>query len=96
MLSEFGGYGLRLAGHAFNMDKLFGYRVYKTEEKFVAALEKLYTRRLVRAINRGLCATVYTEVTDVEDEVNGLLTYDRKVMKISVEKMRELNSHIKL
>jgi len=96
VLSEFGGYGLRLAGHAFNMDKLFGYRVYKTEEKFVAALEKLYTRRLVRAINRGLCATVYTEVTDVEDEVNGLLTYDRKVMKISVEKMRELNSHIKL
>lgn len=95
-LTEFGGYGLRLAGHAFNMDRLFGYRVYKTEETFVAALEKLYTKRLVRAINRGLCATVYTEVSDVEDEVNGLLTYDRKVAKISVEKMKELNSYIKL
>lgn len=96
VLSEFGGYGLRIPGHAFNMDKLFGYRVYKNVESFGNALEKLYLNRVVKAIDKGLCATVYTEVSDVEDEVNGLLSYDRKVVKIDVDRMREINSHIKL
>ena len=78
------------------MDKLFGYRVYKNIESFGDALEKLYLNRVVKAIDRGLCATVYTEVSDVEDEVNGLLSYDRKVVKIDVDRMREINSRIKL
>ncbi len=96
VLSEFGGYGLRIPGHAFNMDKLFGYRVYKNLESFGNALEKLYKNRVLKAIDRGLCATVYTEVSDVEDEVNGLLSYDRRVVKIDIERMKEINSHIKL
>lgn len=96
VLSEFGGYGLRIPGHAFNMDKLFGYRVYRNKESFGKAMARLFGHRVRKAIDRGLCATVYTEVSDVEDEVNGLLTYDRRVTKIDVERMRELNSRIKL
>ena len=90
VLSEFGGYNLRVAGHAFNR-KDFGYRRFRTAEEFGFALQDLYVRQIIPAKAQGLSATVYTQLSDVEDELNGLVTYDRAVVKMDVEAMRALN-----
>ena len=96
VLSEFGGYSLKVDGHMFNTEKFFGYRKYSDREKFNRDLYKLFAGRVKKAIKRGLSATVYTEVSDVEDELNGLLTYDRRVVKTDVEALKKINDTIKL
>ncbi|MCR4660809.1 MAG: glycoside hydrolase family 2 [Clostridia bacterium] len=93
-LTEFGGYSLKVDGHMFNTDKFFGYRKYYDKEKYAEAIEKLFTKLAKLIHTKGLSATVYTEVSDVEDECNGLLTYDRKVLKIDKEFMKKLNSKL--
>ena len=90
VLSEFGGYSHRVEGHIFNLDKNYGYKSFKKADDYENALVSLYENEVIPAIDRGLCATVYTQVSDVEDETNGLLTYDRKVLKVSVLRMKEL------
>lgn len=95
VLSEFGGYSMKVNGHTFN-DKMFGYKVYKTKETLTKAYEKLFNNVIIPQIDKGLCATVYTQLTDVEDELNGLMTYDRAVVKIDVDKLRKINEKIKL
>ena len=90
VLSEFGGYALKLEGHAFNLDKTYGYRQYTDSAAFEQGLLDLYRNEILPAIGQGLCATVYTQVSDVEDETNGLLTYDRAVLKVDEAKMREM------
>ena len=50
-------------------------------------MDKLYRERILPAVEKGLCAAIYTQVSDVEDEINGLLTYDRKVCKVKPETM---------
>ena len=94
VLSEFGGYSLKLDGHVFNEDKEFGYKTFKTQEEYAAAVEKLYLTKLKPLIAKGLCACVYTQVSDVEEEINGLVTYDRKVVKMPVEQMQVINEQI--
>ena len=94
VLSEFGGYSCKIAGHAFNLDNTYGYRYFETKEAFADALEKLYRDEVIPMIDRGLCAAVLTQVSDVEDETNGLLTYDRKVLKVEPERMRALASEL--
>ncbi|WP_342022198.1 sugar-binding domain-containing protein [Arthrobacter citreus] len=91
VLSEYGGYSLRVPGHTFN-EKEFGYRRFKTRDALRQAYEKLHRRQIEPAVAQGLAATVYTQLTDVEDEVNGLLTYDRRVVKIDAGTVRELNA----
>lgn len=95
-LTEYGGFSMRPEGHAFNLDKLFGYRIYKSQEKFDAAIKHLFEERVAPAVKKGLSASIYTEVSDVEDEVNGLLSYDREVLKVSPEIMKAANEKIKL
>ena len=90
VLSEFGGYALKMEGHAFNLDKTYGYRQYTDREAFEQGLLDLYRGEILPAIGQGLCATVYTQVSDVEDETNGLLTYDRAVLKVDEVQMREM------
>lgn len=90
VLSEFGGYSHRVEGHIFNLDKNYGYKSFKNADDYENALVSLYENEVIPAIDRGLCATVYTQVSDVEDETNGLLTYDRKVLKVSALRMKEL------
>ena len=92
VLSEFGGYSCKIDGHSFNLDKTYGYSFYKTAAEFETALEKLYTCEVIPMIDRGLCATVLTQVSDVEDETNGLLTYDRRIIKVDPERMKKLSS----
>ena len=81
VLSEFGGYVYKVDGHIFNTENTYGYRTCTSQDVFMADLEKLYREKILPAVKRGLCAAVYTQVSDVEDEINGLLTYDRKVCK---------------
>ena len=94
-LTEFGGYSMQTKGHVFNTQKFFGYRKYSDPEKLWRAVRHLYLDRIKPLIaEKGLSALVYTEVSDVEDETNGLLTFDREVVKISVERLREMNRQI--
>ena len=87
VLSEFGGKTYKAEGHIFNPDKVYGYGGCETLEQLNEAVAKLYTEEILPCIGRGLCAAIYTQVSDVEDEINGLLTYDRKVEKLRPEGM---------
>ena len=90
VLSEFGGKTYKTPGHIFNPDKTYGYGGCDTLEALNEALVKLYTDEIIPCAKRGLCAAIYTQVSDVEDEINGLLTYDRKVEKIDPEKLQPI------
>jgi len=95
VLSEFGGYSCKIEGHAFNLDKTYGYSFFKTKEEFAQALKKLYREEIIPAIESGLSAAVLTQVSDVEDETNGLVTYDRAVVKADGEEMPALAAELK-
>ncbi len=92
-ISEFGGYNLRVAGHCWN-EADFGYKKLADAEALQSAYEALYDEQVLPNIPKGLCATVYTQLTDVEDELNGLMTYDRAVCKLPLEALRALNAAI--
>ena len=87
VLSEFGGKTYKAEGHVFNPDKSYGYGGCETLEALNDALVKLYTEEIIPNAKKGLCAAIYTQVSDVEDEINGLVTYDRKVEKVDPAKM---------
>ena len=92
-VTEFGGYSFALDGHTFT-DKIFGYKLFKDGAKFANALEKLYDTEVIPLIEtQGLCGAVYTQLTDVEDEINGLFTYDR-VLKTDGERIRKMNERL--
>ena len=87
-LSEFGGYSYKPENHVFNTEKTYGYRFFKEQAAFMDALERLYLDEIVPARDAGLCAAIYTQLSDVEDETNGLLSYDRAVCKADEARMR--------
>ena len=87
ILSEFGGKTCKVEGHVFNPDKIYGYGGYQTLAELNDAVEKLYREEVLPCIEKGLCAAIYTQLSDVEDEINGLLTYDREVCKLRPETM---------
>ena len=89
LLSEFGGYALKVPGHT--AEKSFGYRRYKTEGQLLSALKKLYLKRVLPLKAKGLCGCIYTQLSDVEGEINGLVTYDRAVVKVDKAAMCALN-----
>ncbi len=93
VLSEYGGYSLRIPGHTFN-DKEYGYRSFRTRAALKRAYRRLMLRQIEPVVARGLAAAVYTQLSDVEDEDNGLLTYDRAVLKIDAGTVRELNARL--
>lgn len=89
ILTEFGGYNCLVPGHSFN-DRDFGYKRLGDADKLRAALEELYSQQIAPAYEQGLAAAIYTQVSDVEDELNGLITYDRQVVKIPLETVRNI------
>lgn len=95
VLSEFGGFSMKVDGHTFN-NKMFGYKIYRSKETLTKAYARLYNNTIIPQIKDGLCAAVYTQLTDVEDELNGLMTYDRKVIKIDIETLKKINERVKL
>ena len=90
-LTEFGGYSLPVQNHIYNNDKLFGYKKYKEKRALEEALESLYKDKIVPNLHKGLSVLVYTQLSDVEDEVNGFLSYDREVLKVDKDLMKSLN-----
>lgn len=94
VLSEYGGYSMILDNHVWNKLKSFGYIMFKSKEKLSAAYKKLHEKQVIPLIKKGLCATVYTQVSDVEFEVNGIYTYDRKVLKLDENVIKEINSKL--
>ena len=88
ILSEFGGKTLRMEGHVFDTDRTYGYGGCKTAEELNKGLETLYLEEVLPCIRHGLCGAVYTQVSDVEEEINGLMTYDRRVIKPDIHRMQ--------
>ena len=87
VLSEFGGYVYKEPQHSHNLQKTYGYKIFKDRKTYAAALRDVCLKELVPLAEQGLCASVYTQVSDVEDETNGILTYDRKVCRLQKEEM---------
>jgi hypothetical protein len=101
VLGEYGGIGLALEGHLWNADKNWGYVQFKSSKEVTDEYVKYaddeyvkYAESLLKFIKSGFTAAVYTQTTDVEGEVNGLMTYDRKVIKIEEPRVREINRRI--
>lgn len=95
LLSEFGGFSKMTPGHMYNK-LLFGYRMYFSENHLTRGYEKIFEKRIIANIPKGLSATVFTQVSDVEGEVNGLMTYDRMVDKFNVARVKAINNRVKI
>jgi hypothetical protein len=92
VISEFGGYSLKIPDHVWDEDKKFGYRFYGTSEALTEAYLALLENELKPLIPQGLAAAIYTQATDVEIEINGFLTYDRKIEKMNGEQLRQAHA----
>ncbi len=90
VLSEFGGHACAIKNHQFHPGKSFGYRQCATPADLLSSILSLYQKRILPMVSKGLCAAIYTQISDVEDEVNGLLTYDRQIVKVDAAPMLEL------
>ena len=93
VMGEYGGIGLAIDGHLWMPDRNWGYIQFKNEEEVTDEYIK-YAKILMNLIQKGCSAAVYTQTTDVEVEVNGLMTYDRKKLKINKDKIRDANHAI--
>lgn len=82
VLSEYGGYACHIDNHS-SVERIYGYKKYDTPEELTKAYRRLIEKELFPLRERGLCGAVYTQVSDVEEEVNGLFTYDRKICKLT-------------
>lgn len=93
VLGEYGGIGMPLEGHLWQADKNWGYVQFKSSKEVTDEYVK-YGETLKTMIKAGFSGAVYTQTTDVEGEVNGLITYDRKVIKIDEARVRKINQEI--
>ncbi len=87
ILSEYGGFSYVPEGHVFDPAHAFGYAKCETREAFVRMLQDLFRNGLLPLVEKGLSAAVLTQLSDIEDETNGLLSYDRRVLKILPEEI---------
>ena len=95
VLSEFGGYSCKLDNHSFNLDNTYGYSKNNTMQEFEDKFITLYYEQVIpHILKEGLCALVYTQVSDVEDETNGLFTYDRQVLKVNEANIRAMSDSL--
>lgn len=90
ILSEFGGYAYLEKKHA-QATKLYGYKKYTEKLDLMNAIQSLYTKKILWNIPKGLAGCIYTQVSDVQDECNGIFTSDREVIKVDEKKMRKIN-----
>jgi len=93
-LSECGGFSCRVKDHVFNPRKSYGYGTCNNSDELTERIVAMYEGMVLPGIKGGICGCVYTQVSDVEDEINGMYTYDREICKVNKEKMQELASRI--
>ena len=82
VISEYGGFTCHIDGHS-SVDRVFGYKKYDNLEALGVAYYNVINANIIPLISKGLSGAVYTQVSDVEEEVNGLMTYDRKITKVN-------------
>ena len=92
-LTEFGGYAFPIPGH-LACEKEFGYKNYRTKEELTAAYRKVFEEEIYPNLERGLCSAIYTQTSDIEEEINGLMTYDRAVNKFTEEVLQEVHMEL--
>ena len=93
VLGEYGGIGWPVEGHLWQPDRNWGYIQFKSADEVLDVYEK-YADMLIELIDDGFAAAIYTQITDVEIEVNGLMTYDRKVVKLDMERLNAINRRV--
>ncbi|RIJ48181.1 beta-galactosidase [Maribellus luteus] len=93
VLGEYGGIGLALEGHLWMTDKNWGYVQFKNSKEVTDKYVE-FAEQLIKMARSGFSAAVYTQTTDVEGEVNGLMTYDRKVIKLEEDRLRAINQKV--
>lgn len=93
VMGEYGGIGFPVEGHLWQTDKNWGYIQYKSADE-VADTYEGYANELIGFVKKGFSGAIYTQTTDVEGEVNGLMTYDRKVIKLDVDRIKAINSKV--
>ena len=94
VLGEYGGIGLAVPGHLWQPDRNWGYKGLCADGEEVLSKYVAYIEEFIPEVQSGVSAGVYTQTTDVEIEVNGLMTYDRKVVKVDEQKLREVNLRV--
>ena len=92
-LTEYGGYAYPVPGH-LACDREFGYQVYQSCEELTANYRRLWNEEIYPNLEHGLSSAIYTQTSDVEEEVNGVMTYDRDMVKLIREDVRELNEKL--
>ncbi len=93
VLGEYGGIGWPVEGHLWQTDKNWGYIQFKSADEVLDTYEA-YAEELIKLVDDGFAAAVYTQTTDVEGEVNGLMTYDRKVIKLDMARLNAINTRV--
>ena len=93
VLGEYGGIGWPVEGHLWQPDRNWGYVQFKSADEVLDTYEK-YADMLIDLIDDGFAGAIYTQTTDVEIEVNGLMTYDRKVVKLDMERLSAINRKV--
>lgn len=93
VLGEYGGIGMPVEGHLWTPDRNWGYIKFASPKEVTDEYVK-YARQLQEMVARGFSAAIYTQTTDVEIEVNGLMTYDRKVDKVDIPRIRAVNQEV--
>ena len=92
-LTECGGYSYRMENRSY-CDEVYGYRKYYSKRELTEGVAGLWEQELIPNIKNGLSATVYTQVSDVEEEVNGLVTYDRGEVKVTEQEIKDVNQKL--
>ena len=94
IVSECGGYSYSIPGHIYSKYNSYGYGAFESSEMLTDNIVEMYEKMIIPAIKNGLSGCVYTQLSDVEDETNGIYTYDRKVCKVEAEKILLISSRI--
>lgn len=92
-LTEYGGYAYPVPGH-LACEKEFGYKAYKSKEELTANYRRLWEEEIYPNLERGMCSAIYTQTSDIEEEINGIMTYDRDEVKFIETELQELNAKL--
>jgi len=94
-ITECGGFTMNVKDHIYSMYNMYGYGVCQDKDELTYKIVNMYKEMVLPGIKKGVCGCIYTQVSDVEDEINGLYTYDRKICKVNKKEMQEIAEKMK-
>ena len=94
LISECGGYKRLIENHVFKANADYGYGTTNSEEELTTKIEEMYDEMVIPSIKYGCCGCIYTQVSDVEEEINGLYTYDRQICKVNKKRLKEISDKV--